>query len=106
MAGLDTDPLQTRPEPHDGQALCRVCSSADAEAGHDWCAAASGLVCRTCCQRLLLGDVGRMMAVSMGVAEPEDEDREPLGACAECERGRRWFAQHMLGFMARGSLPS
>lgn len=108
MAGLDTEPLEPRPAPHDGQALCRVCATPDADADHDWCAAASALVCKTCCQRLLLGDVGRMMAISAGVAEPDEDggSGQPLVACAECERGQRWFADHVLGFMTRDSLPS
>jgi len=106
VAGLDTQPLNIPPDPHDGQAVCRVCSTPAAEAGHDWCFAASGLVCRTCCQRALLGDVGRLMAVSAGAAPCDDDAPAPLGACAECERGRRWFADHMLGFMTRGSTPS
>jgi hypothetical protein len=83
-----------------------VCATPDADAEHDWCAAASALVCRTCCQRLLLGDVGRLMAVSAGIAAPDEQAPDPLGACAECERGQRWFAQHVLGFMTRDSLPS
>ena len=105
MAGLDTDPLDLRPDPHDGLAVCLVCATPDADAEHDWCAAESGLVCRTCCQRLLLADVGRLMAISMGVAPPEDGP-DALGACADCERGRRWFADHVLGYMSRGTLPS
>jgi hypothetical protein len=106
MAGLDTEPLEPRPEPHDGLALCRVCATPDADAGHDWCEAAGGLVCRTCCRRRLLGDVGRMMAVSAGVAEPDEDTFGALGACATCERGQRWFARHVLGFMTRGSSPN
>lgn len=105
MAGLDAEPLKPRADPHDGVATCCVCTTADAEAEHDWCAATSGLVCRSCCQRLLLDDVGRLMAISMGAAPPA-ETPEALGACAECERGRRWFAQHVLGYMTQGSAPS
>jgi len=108
VAGLDTQPLNHTPDAHDGQAVCRVCSTPAADAGHDWCSAASGLVCRTCCQRALLGDGGKLIAASAGTAPTpcDDECPGPLSACAECERGRRWFADHMLGFMTRGSTPS
>ena len=105
MAGLDTEPLEPRRDPHDGLATCAVCATPDAGAGHDWCAATSAIVCQACCQRLLLDDVARLMGIANG-SEPPAESPEALGACAECERGRRWFAQHVLGHMTRGSTPS
>lgn len=105
MAGLDTDPLTPETRPHDGQARCRVCTDADASADHEWCAAVSGLVCRTCCQRILLGDLGRVMAAAMGATGPLD-DADGLGACATCERGGAWLAQNALGFSDSRTMPS
>jgi hypothetical protein len=105
MAGLDTDPLEQKRLPHDGQARCRVCASAAADAGHEWCPEVSGLVCRACCQRILLGDLGKVMAIALGVASG-DEPSEGLGACAGCERGGQWLAQHALGLVGGDSLPS
>lgn len=105
MAGLDTDPLERTRLPHDGQARCRVCASAEADAGHEWCPEVSGLVCRACCQRILLGDLGRVMAMALGIAAG-DEPSDGLGACAECERGGQWLAQHALGLVGGDSLPS
>lgn len=105
MAGSDAWPLEPRIDPHDGVATCCVCATADAQADHDWCAATSGLVCKACCQRMLLDDVGRLMSISAGSA-PTADTPDGLGACTECERGRRWFARHVLGYMTRGSLPN
>jgi hypothetical protein len=55
---------------------------------------------------MLLADVSRIMAGSGDAFAADDDEPGPLGACAGCERGRRWFAQHVIGFMTRGSLPS
>jgi hypothetical protein len=107
MAGLDADPLaSSAPRPHDGQARCCVCTDADASAEHEWCAAVSGLVCRTCCQRILLGDLGRVMAAAMGASEPCHDAAEALGPCAECVRGGRWLAQNALGLGDGRTMPS
>jgi hypothetical protein len=106
VAGLDSDPLQIRQSSHDGQVLCLVCSTTDIDAEHEWCVATSGLVCRRCCQGMLLADVSRIMSAGLDETLVEEDEPGPLGACAGCERGRRWFAQHVLGFMTRGSLPS
>jgi hypothetical protein len=54
---------------------------------------------------MLLDDVGRLMSISAGSA-PTADTPDGLGACTECERGRRWFARHVLGYMTRGSLPN
>jgi hypothetical protein len=105
MAGLDMDPLEQARPPHDGQARCRVCASAAADAGHEWCPEVCGLVCHACCQRILLGDLGRVMAMALGVAAGEEPSGE-LGACADCERGGRWLAQHALGLVAGDSVPN
>jgi hypothetical protein len=102
MAGLDTDPLPFKPSPQDGQARCRLCATSDPRAEHDWCRAVSGLVCQDCCHRVLLGDLGRLMAITYGGGDVE----LGLGACAECERGQRWFAHQVLGVVTRGALPS
>jgi hypothetical protein len=103
MAGLDTEPLSYPDPPHDGQARCRVCATGSPEAGHEWCDALSGLVCADCCQTVLLGDLGRLLAMTLdGRAEPVIAQ----SACARCERGQRWFAGHVLGVMTRGTLPS
>ena len=102
MAGLDIDPLSTRPVPHDGQAHCRLCATVDPHAGHDWCPAVSGLVCDSCCHRVLLGDMGRL---ALAALDPTD-DGEGAGQCAGCERGQQWFAIHVLGHVPRGTLPS
>jgi hypothetical protein len=66
MAGLDTDPLPFAPPPRDGQAHCRLCATTEPDADHDWCRAASGLVCEACCHRVLLGDFGRIVASALG----------------------------------------
>jgi hypothetical protein len=105
MAGMDMGPLEQERLPHDGLARCRVCAGAEADAGHEWCPEVSGLVCRACCQRILLGDLGRVMAMAMGIAAG-DEPSEELGACAGCERGGQWLARHALGLIGRDSLPS
>ena len=102
MAGLDTDPLQLTPAPHDGLAHCVLCATVDPHAEHDWCRAISGLVCEACCQRVLVGDLGRLMAAMLGASDAEPQ----FGPCAECERGTRWFARHILGHLADGTLPS
>jgi hypothetical protein len=106
MAGLDTDPLRPVHRPHDGQARCRVCTDADAAAEHEWCAAVSGLVCRSCCQRILLGDLGRLMAVAAGAVALGDDTGEDPGACASCERGGRWLAHNALGLTDSRRMPS
>lgn len=106
MAGLDTDPLRCEPAPHDGQARCRVCTDSDASAEHEWCAAVSGLVCRTCCHRILLSDLGRVMAVALGATGPGEDSPEDLGACATCERGSLWLARNALGLTDSRSMPS
>lgn len=98
MADLDTDPLSLTALPHDGEARCRLCASADAEARHDWCMAVSGLVCQTCCHRILLDDLGRLMSAAMGGCSSGDDAL----TCAECERGQRWIAGHVLGALRHG----
>jgi hypothetical protein len=106
MAGLDADPLRPAPTAHDGQARCRVCTDADASAEHEWCAAVSGLVCRSCCHRFLLGDLGRVMAIALGAVGPGQDPGEDLGPCSTCERGGRWLAQNALGLTDRRTMPS
>lgn len=106
MAGLDTDPLRQPPHPHDGQARCRVCTDADASAEHEWCAAVSGLVCRSCCQHILLSDLGRVMAAAAGAIALADGAGEDLGTCASCERGGRWLAHNALGLTDSRRMPS
>jgi hypothetical protein len=102
MAGLDTDPLHMARVAQDGQARCLLCSTVEPAAEHDWCRAASGLVCEDCCHRVLLGDLGRILASAFSGSGPDPE----LGACAECERGQRWFARQVLGAMTPRTLPS
>jgi len=102
MADLDNEPLVRTALPHDGEARCRVCTCADAEARHDWCTTVSGLVCEECCHRILLGDIGRLMSAAMGGPAPDDA----APTCAECERGQRWVAGHVLGALRHGGRPS
>lgn len=106
MAGLDTDPLKPAARPHDGQARCHICTDADASAEHDWCAAVGGLVCRSCCQRILLNDLGRLMAVAVGAVAADDDAAKDLGPCSECERGGRWLAHNALGLTDSRRMPS
>jgi hypothetical protein len=106
MAGLDTDPLRHTPRPHDGQARCAVCTDPDASAEHEWCKVVGGLVCRSCCQRILLGDLGHVMAVALGAVAPGVGPAEGPGACASCDRGGRWLARNALGLTGRWSMPS
>jgi hypothetical protein len=83
-----------------------VCTDADASAEHEWCAAVSGLVCRSCCQRILLGDLGRMMAIVVGAVTPAAGEPDDLGPCSECERGGRWLANNALGLTDSRRMPS
>ena len=104
MAGTDRTPLEPARPVYDGAALCRICTTTDAGADHAWCGAASALVCRDCCHRILQGHVA--LIVSEGIAALDEEVPENLEACARCERGHRWFAGHVAGLMNRGTLPS
>ncbi len=104
MADLDQAPLERPPHRHDGLAACRLCSSVDAAAQHDWCPAREALVCDACCRRLLAGDVSR--------ADPLVGDPDPLEAfdtlittCIACERGRRWYAEQIQNHFGSGPEP-
>lgn len=101
MAGLDDEPLTHGPGRHDGMAACRLCSSTDASADHGWCAASGGLVCDSCCRRVLLGDVSglRLPAPETDLA---DDAETIISACLGCERGQRWYANLMLERVTRG----
>ena len=101
MADLDTDPLSRTALPHDGEVRCRLCASADPTACHEWCQAISGLLCESCCQRILLGDLERLMSAAMGGPLPESTLR-----CAECERGQRWITGHVLSAIRHVTRPS
>lgn len=100
MAGLDSDPLAHGPGPHDGMASCRLCSSTEAAADHDWCAASGGLVCDACCRRVLLGEVSHL---GRPVDDLADCAESIISACLACERGRRWYADQMLEHVTRGA---
>lgn len=97
MARFDADPLQFRPALSDGPARCRVCATTAADAEHEWCPAAEALVCEECCRRILLGSVGAYIAAAVGAGS----DPTP-SACADCERGQRWFAGQVLGALGTG----
>jgi hypothetical protein len=83
-----------------------VCTDADASAEHEWCEAVSGLVCRNCCHRILLGDLGRVMAIALGAVSPGEDPAQDLGPCATCDRGGKWLAQNALGLTDRRTMPS
>jgi hypothetical protein len=100
MAGLDNRPLEPQRPTYDGQAMCRVCATNDADAEHDWCAASSALVCRSCCHRILMGHVA--LIVTEGFEALDQDVPESMEACARCERGRLWFAQHVAGLTSHG----
>lgn len=104
MADLDRTPIAWTPDRHDGLAACRLCSSADAEAGHDWCPVTEGLLCESCCRRVLTGDAPGLTAA---VADPDSPDdlENVIVTCISCERGRRWFAQQVGEYLGRGSAP-
>jgi hypothetical protein len=99
MADLDSEPLSRTAPPHDGEARCRLCASADPQAHHDWCEAVSGLVCQSCCNRILLRDLGRLMSAAMGACTSDDE---PM-TCANCERGQQWIAGYVLSTLGHGT---
>lgn len=101
MAGLDrTDPI-TPSARHDGIAACRLCSSSDADAAHEWCPAVGGLVCGACCRQILLGDALRLAAE---IASQEDAEAL-VATCRGCERGHRWFAERVHDRLAPGAIP-
>lgn len=102
MAGLDNEPLTHCPDRHDGMASCRLCSSTDADAGHEWCAAREGLVCDDCCRLVLCGDIGfvRPPGPSSGLAESAEVI---ISACLGCERGRRWYTDQLLRSFTHGA---
>jgi hypothetical protein len=105
MADLDGIPLERVQRRHDGLASCRLCSTGDAAADHDWCPAAQGLVCGACCRRVLLGDDSRLSAIA---ATRLDGDEPPEGlttACFSCERGHRWFAEQLHDRLIGNSEP-
>ena len=104
MAGLDHTPIDTDRPVWDGQAVCRICATHDAEAEHEWCAATNALVCRDCCHRVLAGHVA--LIVTEGVAALDEDVPASVEACAGCDRGRRWFASHVAGLMTRGTPPN
>jgi hypothetical protein len=83
-------------------ARCRRCATVDPGAEHDWCEAAQGLVCESCCHHVLLGNLGKLMTGSLGADGLERE----LSVCAECERGQRWFAHQVLDAATPRQLPS
>ena len=97
MAGLDSEPIVLREERHDGMATCRLCSSTDAAAEHEWCAATRALVCGACCRRLLAGDIRRIPTRDL-----DGRAGDIVSACLGCERGRRWFADQLLGSFGGG----
>ena len=104
MADLDGAPLERVPPRHDGLAACRLCSSSDAAADHDWCPAAEGLVCDGCCRAVLLGDDVRLRTLTATRVD-EDEAGSPVPACFGCERGHRWFAAQVRSRIGRRSEP-
>ena len=105
MAALDGVPLERRPPRHDGLATCRLCSSSDAAADHEWCPAAEGLVCDACCRHVLLGEDTRLYAIAATRADGDDTVENLTSACFGCDRGRRWFAQQLQDRFGRGTRP-
>jgi len=71
VAGLDHTPIDIDRPVWDGQAVCRICATHDAEAEHEWCAATNALVCRDCCHRVLAGHVA--LIVTEGVAALDED---------------------------------
>ncbi len=105
MADLDGVPLERVPPRHDGLAACRLCSSSDAGADHDWCPAAEGLVCETCCRRVLLGEDTRLYAIAATRVDGDDSVENLSIACFGCDRGRRWFAEQLQRRLDGGAKP-
>ena len=105
MADLDGVPLERVPPRHDGLAACRLCSSSDAAAGHAWCPAAGGLVCDTCCRRVLLGEDTRLYAIAATRPDGDETVETLVSACFGCERGRRWFSEQLQNRLGRGPAP-
>ena len=107
MAGLDNIPMVIVPPRHDGLAACRLCTTVDAAADHDWCPAVGGLVCDACCRRALLGEDTRLFVVAAARAADADADTtEDLAtACVECARGRRWFEEQLRDSLTRRGEP-
>lgn len=106
MATLDTSPLAQTSDRFDGEARCRLCATARPAAGHDWCPTVSGLVCDECCQHMLFGSLSRLMGAALSGASGTTDVGPLIGACASCERGQRWFAQHVLAMVQPGEQPS
>lgn len=95
MAGLDDIPLVIVPPRHDGLATCRLCTTVDATADHDWCPAVGGLVCGACCRRALVGEDTRLFVVAAARVGSVDATEGLANACLECARGRRWFEEQL-----------
>jgi hypothetical protein len=104
MAGLDEAPWGRTAPRHDGLAACRLCSSGDAAADHDWCPAVRGLICGACCRHALLGDDSRLYVVAGGTGAEEAAD-DLAAACMGCARGQRWFAEQLRERLTRGPGP-
>ena len=86
--------IERRPS-HDGALHCVICLRSDPKADHEWCPAASSLLCDDCCSSLLQGDIARMFSLvadSGSVVTLEDLFR----TCAECPRAHRHAREHLL----------
>ena len=90
---------------HDGALRCALCADASPDAGHDWCPAAEGLVCETCCRRVLLGKDTRLYAIAATRVDGDDSVENLSVACFGCDRGRRWFAEQLHRRLGSGTEP-
>jgi len=105
MAGLDDIPLVIVPPRHDGLATCRLCTTVDAAADHDWCPAVGGLVCDPCCRRALLGEDMRLFVIAATRVGEVDAPEDLAAACMNCARGRRWFEEQLRDRLNPGGAP-
>jgi hypothetical protein len=107
MAALDDIPLVIVPPRHDGLATCRLCTTVEAAADHEWCPAVGGLVCERCCRRALLGEDTRLFVIAATRAGDADADapEDLAAACVGCSRGRRWFEEQLREHLNPGGEP-
>lgn len=88
--------------PYDGALRCLLCRDASPGAEHGWCPAARGMVCDSCCRRLVSGDPGKLLGNL-----PEDQQAiallDMIASCADCPRLLERIAERTLAEEHPGS---
>jgi len=76
---------------HDGTLRCLLCADLKPGTDRDWCPAAGCIVCDTCCDALLDGDVQRLVSIAANAGRVVTPDAL-FNACSECARVSRRLA--------------